>query len=135
MSELEPEVERLLEALHEAARDNRQADFDRLERALLERFPAGFSSMPDAVHARYLEVDRAWPSQPPSAEDEPGTLAALGPRMPLSARIPALLLDWLHEQATRTQRARSDVVTACLRLCREDPELLARLDALLRRRE
>lgn len=127
MTELDPDLDALLRALDDAARENRQSDFDRLERALLERFPGGFSAMPAEVHARYLEVDRAWPTQPASSGEEPAALAGLGPRTAVNARIPAELLDWLREQAVATGRSRSDVLAMCVALVRGDAGLLARL--------
>ena len=135
MSDLEPELEALLRALDEAAWENRQTDFDRLERQLLDRFPGGFSAMPDAVHERYVEVDRAWPAQPGAPGEEPSTIRDLGPRTPLTARIPALLLDWLREQAMTTGRHRSDVLAVCLQMIQEDHELVTRLMERLRRRD
>jgi hypothetical protein len=124
-------IAELLEALADAARDDRKSDFDRLERELLTSFDGSFDSMPPAVYAKYLEVDRLWPVVSPSAdgEESSGDLAnsrrrAL--RVSLSARDEA----WLRQFGAATDRSLSAVLAACLAEIQANPDLA---DAVQRR--
>jgi len=129
-------VDELLELLLSAAREGRQADFDQLEHQLMQHYPGGFAAMPPNVYARYLEIDRAWPTTPGGSEDPGGgeRTRALGPRTLVTARLPDQVLGWLLEFGARVGRNRSDVLTACVLAIREDPALEERVVARLRPR-
>jgi hypothetical protein len=126
--------EELLDALLEAARENHQVEFDRLERDLLNRFEGGFAGMPRELYQRYLEVDRAWPVKNPGAvEAEARGLATspLGPRLLVNTRIPEELLEWVVKLGIDTGRTRSDVLTECLAIIRRQPGLESQVRSAL----
>lgn len=118
--------EELLEGLLEAARENQQVEFDRLERDLLNRFEGGFAGMPRELYQRYLEVDKAWPVKNAGAADAEArslSTSPLGPRLLVNTRVPEELLEWLVALGVDTGRTRSDVLTECLSAIRREPEL------------
>lgn len=120
-------VDELLRALDQAASQNRQDEFDRLEDQLVRLFEGGLRGMPREVYDRYLAVDRSWPAQAPIGDRErPGSSGdpnSLGPKMLVSTRLPAVVLDWLHSVAQHTGTSRSQVLTECVRIVRSTPEV------------
>jgi hypothetical protein len=124
-------LDELLDALFEAAKDNHQAEFDRLERDLLNRFEGGFAGMPGEFYQRYLEVDKAWPVQTDSVAVPESRSNALGPRLLINTRVPEELLEWLIALGAETGRTRSDVLSECLNAIRFEPELEAKVRTTL----
>ena len=109
-------IDDLMAALDRAARANQRDEFDRHEADLLSRF-GGFQGMPREIYERYLEVDRAWPA---SLSAAPDTVSNHTTKLPLHARVPDDLISWLHELGAETGHNRSDVLTACLQVVRDD---------------
>ena len=126
-------VDEILEALSRAARENRKADFDDLERALLARFDGSLEGMPDDLYQRYLEVDRHWPVVPASSDDAP--VSEQEARRTLSVRLPAELDMWVRDLAARVDRSPSAVLAECIRIVSDDEQESADLERRLRRSE
>ena len=122
-------VSSLLAALADAARANRKDEFDRLERELLSNFDGGFDGMPDPVHESYLEIDRLWPVVPDGA-----IRAAESRRRVVRVSLTANDEAWLRQLGTDADRSASAVLSACLRLIRDDAQLESRVAELLRSR-
>lgn len=117
-------VDDLLARLADAARANEKADFDRLERELLDQFDGGFDGMPEEVYQRYLDVDRHWPI----VVDDPGARGrTLEIRLPLREQL------WLEELAAATDRSLSAVIAECLEEARSDRDLAQRVRDRLER--
>lgn len=130
-------VEELFSAMAEAVAANDHERFDVLERKLLNHFDGGFSGMPRDVYQRYVEIDRRWPATPTSAPRQPahrGESVDLGPRTAIHMKLPEVLIDWLGDIAASYSANRSDVVTACLRVVRENPAVDAAVREQLRTR-
>ena len=126
-------LDQLFEALDRAAKANQQAEFDRLERDLLDRFEAGFAGMPRDVYQRYLEVDRSWPLRSNlSSSAVDGPKERQGPRLLVNARVPEELLEWLVTLGGETGRSRSDVLTESLKILRAESGLEDKLRRALR---
>jgi hypothetical protein len=95
--------------------------------------------MPREVYARYLAVDRGWPAiatppqrdsstmNPGSHTSASGSATRLGPRTLVSARLPESLHEWLRELSVASGANRSEVLTACLLLIRNDPAIHSKL--------
>jgi hypothetical protein len=121
-------IDELFAALQRAAQANQRDEFDRHEAELLSHF-GGFQGMPRDVYERYLGVDRCWPVATSPADEDASSHVA---RLPLHARVSDELISWLQEFGAETERNRSDVLTVCLELIRDDPELRESVAALLR---
>jgi hypothetical protein len=107
-------VDELLAGLADAARNNEKAEFDRLERELLDHFAGGFDGMPEVVYQRYLDVDRHWPIAVRSSGSRGRTLEI---RLPLREQL------WLEELVAVTDRSLSAVIAECLEAVRADSQL------------
>ena len=117
----------VLTALADAARDNRREEFDRLERELLSNFEGGFDGMPEPIYESYLAIDRLWPVAP---RNELGTDASQ--RRVVRVSLTSAEQAWLRQLGVDADRSASAVLSACLRLIREDPHLASRVALLLR---
>jgi hypothetical protein len=127
-------VSQLLSDLAIAARENRKADFDRLERELLAHFDGSFDGMPEEVYDRYLEVDRLWPVAAQAAQ-VPGGGAEVSERRH-AVRVSLAVSDdaWLRHLGTGADRSLSAVLGACIRLIRGDEQLERRIVEALQQR-
>ena len=122
------DLDALFEKMAVAVSGNDHERFDELERQLLDRFEGGFSGMPQEIYDRYLELDRSWAVRPTQSARRHASGGAtpsseLGPRTPLTARLPEVLTSWLREVATTTGSSRSDVLAVCLQLIRTNPAI------------
>ena len=121
-------ITELLEGLANAARNDRKAEFDRLERELLTNFDGSFDAMPPDVYQQYLAVDRLWPVISPSAET-----ALHSARNALRVNLPAGDETWLRQLGADVDRSLSAVLAACLAVIREDERLRAAVERRLER--
>ena len=122
-------VSSLLAALADAARANRKDEFDRLERELLSNFEGGFDGMPEPVYESYLEIDRLWPVLPDGA-----LRATASHRRVVRVSLTATDEAWLRQLGTDADRSASAVLSACLRVIRDEAQLESRVAKLLRAR-
>jgi hypothetical protein len=129
-------IEGLLEALASAARNDRKAEFDRLERELLTRFDGSFDAMPPEIYQQYLTIDRLWPVVATSPEGFPVGGDSAGPRRnPLHVSVTPQEEAWLRQLGVSADRSPSAVLSACLSVIREDDELQAAVARRLARPE
>ena len=128
------DVSGLLEALAEAARENRKDEFDQLERELLSNFEGGFDGMPESIYQSYLEIDRLWPVVPEGDLDGETNASAANRRRVVRVNLTAGDEAWLRRVGAEADRSVSAVLSLCLRLIREDAHLGNRVVELLRAR-
>jgi len=126
-------IERLLEALAEAARNDRKSEFDQLERDLLTLFEGSFDAMPRDVYEQYLEVDRLWPLVVAPADGGDAAEPAAGRRHAVSVSLSTEDAVWLRQLGDEADRSLSAVLSACLERIRSDDALRDEIARQLRR--